>query len=229
MDGKDSIIEGVHTCYHCGNTGKLNYLTKTWWATIDGEDKPVYFQEGFLIDEECWYVFQCPVCKKPVLISKYCFYVSCPEEIEIKTEYPKIAVSADGVPKEIFTAFEAAVKTKGIDYQICLSALRRVLEMICKEQKAQGDTLEKKIEDLVGKQSFSTALKDACWVIRQLGNMAVHADELEIYNNEINQVIEFISIIIKYLYEMPYQVGKMKQGIEKKKEANKNMRAKEDI
>ena len=205
---ENPIVDSVHTCYHCGNTGKLRYIDKVGWEYVPDD----YY---FVLEREDWYIFECPVCQKPVLISEY--YWEPENSTYQKTEYPSVAIPKKGVPKEIYTAFEAAIKTKGIDYAICLLSLRRVLEMICKDKGAAGNSLEQMITDLVDKNIFTATIDSACWIIRQLGNEAAHADKIEVYPNDVEQVIEYISLIIKYLYSMPYQVKIMKKKIEKRK------------
>lgn len=211
------IKNTVHTCFHCGNTGVLKPIGRTSWKDEDiVEDDCGNVINYTLIEHEDWYVFECPVCHKPVIISEYTFDVANTPS-ERKTEYPAVAVSPDGVPKEIYSAFESAVKTKGIDHSICLLSLRRVLEMICKDKGAEGRDLEKKIDDLVEKKVFPEKINDACWIIRQMGNSAAHADKIDVYAYDVEQVIDYVSIIINYLYSMPYRVAKMKQKIENRK------------
>lgn len=214
---KSSIIDTVHTCYHCGNTGKLRYIDKIGWSDEEIEHDPITAEvtDYTLIEREDWFIFECPVCNKPVLISEYFFAPY--NETTRKIEYPTVAISKEGVPKDIYAAFESAIKTKGIDYAICLLSLRRVLEMICKDKGAVGNTLEQKIQSLVDKNIFTSTIDDACWIIRQLGNEAAHADKIEVYQNDIEQVIEYIALIIKYLYSMPYQVKIMKEQVKKRK------------
>lgn len=216
-----NLKEQVHTCFHCGNTGLMNYVGNTYW-TYDEVERNAFGDIIYAtqIEHEYWHVFECPVCHKPVLISEYCF--DAQESIpEIKTEYPTIAVSRDGVPKEIYSAFESAVKTKGIDYSICLLSLRRVLEMICKDKGAEGRDLEKKIDDLIEKKIFPPMIEDACWIIRQMGNDAAHADKIAVYTYDIEQVIGYVATIIDYLYSLPYRVEKMKKKIEERKAHDK--------
>ena len=217
----ERIKNEVHTCLHCGNTGMLRFIEKTGWKyeEIDTDDMGhVYHCE--LIEHEDWYIFECPVCHKPVIISEYTFDIAdaLPER---KTEYPTISVSSDGVPKDIYSAFESAVKTKGIDFSICLLSLRRVLEMICKDKGAVGDNLEKKIDNLIEQNILPPMIEDACWIIRQLGNEAAHADRIPVYTYDIEQVIGYVATIIDYLYSLPHRVGKMKKKIEERKEATK--------
>lgn len=213
-----NLKDQVHTCFHCGNTGLMNYVGNTYWTYDEVERNAlgdiIYAVQ---IEHEYWHVFECPVCHKPVLISEYCFDAQ-ESRPEIKTEYPTIAVSRDGVPKDIYSAFESAVKTKGIDYSICLLSLRRVLEMICKDKGAEGRDLEKKINDLIDKKIFPPMIEDACWIIRQMGNDAAHADKIAVYTYDIEQVIGYVATIIDYLYSLPYRVEKMKKKIKKRKD-----------
>jgi hypothetical protein len=220
----DDIKTMVHTCFHCGNTGILNFIGQTK-CTDEAVD---YYENGEiahreLLGYEYWYVFECPVCNKPVIISQETFswadYTYRPH-----IEYPSVAVPAEGVPKDIYSAFEASIRTKGIDYAICMLSLRRVLEMICKDKGAEGKDLERMIDNLIEKNILSPAFSDACWIIRQLGNSAAHADKTDIYAYQVDQVIEYISTIINYLYSMPARVATMKKSIEKQKETAKKQK-----
>ena len=217
----EDIKTTVHTCYHCGNTGLLKYIGKTGWEEyFSEEDERGRLIPTRLIEHEDWFVFECPVCNKPVIISEYA--IDLADEIPVRRiEFPTIAVSQYGVPKDIFSAFESAVKTKGIDYSICLLSLRRVLEMICKDKGAVGHTLDQKIDDLIEKKVFPPMIEDACWIIRQMGNDAAHADKIEVYTYDIEQVIGYVATIIDYLYSLPYRVGEMKKKIKKRKESTK--------
>ena len=168
------------------------------------------------MEHEDWYLFECPVCHRPVVIRQDTIdFVEY--SYEPVSAFPTYLISTDGIPEEIHSAFEAAIRTKGIDSAICLLSLRRVLEMICKEKGATGRDLEDKIENLISTGILSSSFADACWVIRQLGNSAAHADRERIYTYHVEQTIEFVSTIINYLYSMPVRVAKMKAEIENKK------------
>jgi len=214
----EQLSKQVYTCFHCGNTGLLKYIGKTGWKTED-----VQFNEYdeicnyILIEHEDWFAYSCPVCKKPILISEYQFDADSTAYPIVTIQYPSLSISKEGVPNDIYSAYEAAVKTKGIDFSICLLSLRRVLEMICKDKGANGKNLESMIADLVQKKELSPMMDDACWIIRQLGNDAAHADKIKVYQYEIEQVIKYLANIIDYLYSMPYQVAKMKEDIKNQK------------
>ena len=81
------LIEEPHTCFHCGNTGLLKYIGKAGWKNELLEDNDYGIVEhSELFEHEDWYIFQCPVCHKPVLISEYCVDVS-DDPPYIKTEF----------------------------------------------------------------------------------------------------------------------------------------------
>ncbi len=216
----EDVKSTVHTCFHCGNTGILEYIGKSGWQE-EQTHKDVYGNvvSHYVLEQEDWYVFACPVCHKPVIISEYTFGDGvCGAESKI--EYPTIAVSPIGVPKEIYSAYEAAVKTKGIDHAICLLSLRRVLEMMCKDKGAKGNNLEEKITFLINEKILPPMVEDACWVIRKLGNAGAHADNLKIYISELEQVIGYVATIIDYLYSLPRRVAIMKDRIAERKNAS---------
>ena len=141
----------VRFCSHCGNAGILNLITY-----IDTPYQRGNFGNPFLdasIYQKRWFLFQCPVCKNPTIISEY---ITADGQIinfsETAYEFPTTNVHFDGVPENIKTAFDSAIKTKGIDRAICILSLRRTLEMICKEKGANGRDLKEKIEDLIKKK-----------------------------------------------------------------------------
>lgn len=211
------LVNSTHACRHCGNKGLMNYIGKTGWMYIsENEDNYGYVFDSELLEHMDYYVFECPVCYRPVIVSEYRLDIN-DEVPKFEIEYPSINVSSEGVPNKIYSAFESAIKTKGIDYSICLLSLRRVLEMICNDKGAQGNTLENKIKNLVDSKLLPEMIGDACWIIRQLGNEAAHADKIEVYSYDVEQVIGYVGTIIDYLYSMPHRISRMKKTIIKRK------------
>lgn len=217
----------LQLCYHCGNEGLMEVVGKhnhTYGGPIFdkyGEIEDVEIQEYFE-----WWLLSCPVCKKVSLIQKYsneCEYNPNTKKYfqEIDFLYPECNVNYLGVPKEIKSAFEAALKVKNIDISICLLSLRRVLEAICKDQGAEGRNLDTMIKNMLDKGLLPNIMDDACWIIRQLGNDAAHAGEIRVYQSDVNQTIEFLKTIIHYLYTLPKQMEKLKEKIEMRKEKQK--------
>jgi hypothetical protein len=163
-------------------------------------------------------IYKCPVCKDITLIDHT---ISNAFEDDIDIKYPTDNVDYAKVPSNIKTAFEAAVKTKGIDTAICMQSLRRTLEMICKDKNAQGGDLRDKIKDLVDKKILPEMMNDACYIIRQNGNNAAHADDIQFSDYDVDQVIKLVAAIINYLYSMPYRIGQLKESLVKRNQERK--------
>jgi hypothetical protein len=204
-------------CSHCGNAGILSFITY-----IDTPYQHGSFGNMILdasINYKRWLLFQCPVCKNPTIISEYISAngqpIICPE---IAYEFPTTNVHFDGVPENISTAFDSAIKTKGIDRAICILSLRRTLEMICKEKGALGKDLKEKIADLISKKILPEMMTDACWIVRQSGNDAAHADDTVFTEREVDEIIEYVSTVINYLYSMPVRIARLKHQIEERKQ-----------
>lgn len=202
-------------CYHCGNKGLLNIVgsnTHDFSVPLFDFGNIVGFESSEVVT---WFLLSCPVCHQVSLFKK--FEGDYVEESFEEIIYPNKNVESIGVPKQIEAAFYAALKVKGIDTSICLMSLRSTLEAICKDKGAIGKDLDSKIKDLVDKKILPETLNDACWIIRQLGNDAAHADDV-IYNEyEVEQVMGFLATIINYLYTMPQKISRLKTNIKEKK------------
>lgn len=207
----------VRFCSHCGNAGILDLITY-----IDTPYQHGHFGDMLSdasISYKRWIFFQCPVCKNPTIISEYTSADGrSVNSHETVYEFPITTVHFDGVPENIKTAFDSAIKTKGIDRAICILSLRRTLEMICKEKGASGQDLKDKISDLIDKKRLPEMMADACWIIRQSGNDAAHADDIVFTEREVEEIIEYVSTVINYLYSMPVRIAKLKQQIEERKQ-----------
>ena len=208
----------LRTCYHCGNTGllKIEHVHKHEYGG------PVYNQIGDIVDVDLmehftWYLMSCPVCHKVTLWQEYSDECSHFCFVEDETLYPQSTIDYTGVPSNIKTAFEAALKVKNIDTAICSLALRRVLEAICKDKGAQGKSLEQMIRDMIDKKILPEMFDDACWIIRQLGNEAAHAEKKNFSPYQIDQTILFMQNIINYLYTLPLKMQKLRETIETEK------------
>lgn len=203
---KEQILE---TCYHCGNKGLL---------PVDCFDKVVYHdyvdgEPAFLIEDN-YYLLRCPVCNEITLLKKATTsYMKLPDntyEYDTTILFPTIHVSNKiGVPSNIVKAFESAKKVQKIDSAICALSLRRVLELICLDKKAQGKTLVQMVEDLVQKNILPSTFDEACKIVRLMGNEGAHSDALSITKTELTTLTEFIEAIINYLYIIPEKIKRM--------------------
>lgn len=85
---------------------------------------------------------------------------------------------------------------------MCRIGLRRVLEAICKDKRAEGKHLSKMVNDLVDKKVLSEMLDDACWVVRQIGNCVAHGDQMDFYRYEVERATEFVGATISMCFQI---------------------------
>ena len=229
MNNKNEKKQIIVQCYNCGNKGLMNVLYTTsqkFGGTYENEFGEI---EHDFEAEFTWKLLSCPVCNMLTLYQTYTdesmqipYGENFKQIFDSEILYPKNKMKMSEVPKDISSAFESALKIKNIDYNICLISLRRTLEMICIDKKAEGGNLYKKIMYLINKNIFPQELKDAYLVIKDFGNDGAHCKNTSLNNFEIDELIEILYKVIDYLYIMPNQIEKMKKTHEAKSEAKKN-------
>lgn len=133
------------------------------------------------------------------------------------TLYPVITYQNTNVPKKVNNAFLSAIKAQHIDDVICLIALRRTLEIICKDKNAKGRTLKDKILDLTNNGTFPVIINEASDILRILGNEAAHGDDFEYDWSIVKEMVNFTQIIIEYVYVIPYRIEQIKDTIDEQK------------
>lgn len=217
MDERKQILT---QCYHCGNEGYQDIRGKATESYEDFADEYGYHVVHW--ENTDTFMLQCPVCDKITLYSEYTAQSLMDQAgnpiVYDKIEYPPNTIKKPHVPTEIKNAFEAALKVKAIQPELCMVSLRMTLEAICNDREAKGKDLEQKIADLVQKGVLPPIYNDACWIIRKLGNKAVHIDSTsKQYKKEVVKVIDFMQTIINYLYVFPKDVTNLKTKIESEK------------
>ena len=208
----------INQCYHCGNKGLMEILhehMEKFGGNYVNSDGSV---DHDIEEHYTWILLKCPVCRKISLIQKYTdesMYnlITHIEDYYISNIYPLNSYKMDNVPSNIASAFEAALKIRNINTDLCLAGLRKVLELICKDNKAVGRTLEKKIDDMINKNVFPKEMEVAYWIIRQVGNKAVHDKVIELTKYDINEIVTLLYAIINYLYIIPNKMIKLKDKL----------------
>ncbi|EMX0193783.1 hypothetical protein COJ87_19940 [Bacillus cereus] len=218
-----ALNEKVLACHHCGNKTAMKEVAKykhnetedIWDYAIDLY-KPVH---GITYTKE-WRLFLCPVCINVTLENA----ISNSEETEpngrqIVSEellYPFKTMEINYIPKNVAGAFEAALKVRLIDGAICAIAIRRTLEMMCKDKGEEGQNLYSMLKALSDKGVLPPILNDMASVLRVIGNAAAHADEAKFSHDLVPSMIEFTNIILDYVYNLPKQIETIQDRIGKK-------------
>ena len=212
-NSNDYIIE---ECRHCGNKTKLDILGK--YFEYSDQERDYYWEQE-------WLMLKCCSCGKISLGSFYSgedtisFSVNDGQKYNkiYTTHFPIETYTGTNVPEKLNDAFSSALKVHYVDNVICLIALRRTLEIICKDKDAKGKTLEKKILDLTQKCVFPQVINEASDILRILGNEAAHGDDVNYDDRIVKEMINFTQIIIEYVYVIPYRINNIKSKIVSKR------------
>lgn len=84
--------------------------------------------------------------------------------------------------------------------------IRAIVESVCKDQKAQGTNLERRIDDLVKKQMLTPSGATILHKLRTLGNEAAH--EVQPHNSaQLSLAIDVVEHLLEGAYIFPKQAA----------------------
>jgi hypothetical protein len=225
---KPSLVNGSSTPMLCGHCGKYSVFQTRGEGTQHGVvpwKNPIKaLQEG--IDGQTittWRIQECTMCNQPTLVQE--IVVSDFNEVggeDIRTAdvtvlYPKATsktLPAD-LPIAIAKEYEAALQVQNISLNACAVLLRRTLEATFNHEKAQGKTLEQKVDNLLKSANIPSLLAGMAHLGRQIGNLGAHVDADEVTEEDVAVLLNFIDVIFLYFYTTPTKVVAFKEKLKK--------------
>jgi hypothetical protein len=93
---------------------------------------------------------------------------------------------------------------RSVDANAYAVLMGRLLDMICKDRNAQGDTLDEKLKDLSSKGEIPEKLVGVVVGIRKLRNIGAHADLGELTSADIPILDDLSKAILEYVYSAPH-------------------------
>jgi len=210
---KDQII----TCPHCGN--KTPHEHK---HTVESEDK-VFDEKGQSFPMSIYYVLvQCKTCQEVsmFLAGDWSDPSGCLEEETLL--YPEVKIFSDAaIPEAVKTSYNEAKKVIKMSPTAFVVLIRRALEYVCNDKKAEGDNLKTQLDYLVKKKIIPPTLAKMSNALRVLGNIGAHASNLEVNTDDVNNIDDFFAAIIEYVYIAPEKIRKFEKSLKKKKTSTK--------
>lgn len=188
------------SCGHCSNISKMEII-----GNVEDDDEYYEENQGPVIDSGTIYsVLECPACKKKNIV-RYDWHdlMEPDEEIEYEILFPKDDKIPSGLPIKILNALKAAEKVKTIDVNAYAILLRRLLELVCLDRDASGDTLAQMLNDLAKKGEIPVKLVKVAKGLKDLGNVGAHASIGELSENETPIIKALTSAILEYIYSAP--------------------------
>jgi hypothetical protein len=216
------LEEKVLTCLHCGNKTLMKQVAKhnvTEHEEIYNYSYDPYRPIDVITFGKAWYLYLCPVCIE-VTLERHSWFS---EEMGPNGEpfvyedilYPAFSTKENYIPKGVKDAIDAALRVRNLDGAICILALRRALEKMCKDKGAKGKDLFEKIKDLQTKNILPEIINNVSYILRKEGNSAAHADDVDFDTETVNLMIEFTKTILDYVYTLPEKIRKAQERIKK--------------
>jgi hypothetical protein len=134
-------------------------------------------------------------------------YADCVHEVL----YPAPAESPGALPTAIGTAYEAALACKRIDANAFATLLGRVLDLICEDRGAEGNTLNERIDCLAARGEIPPKLKEVAHGLRKLRNMGAHANLGSLDAADVPLLEALCKAILLYVYTAPSLVEAARQ------------------
>jgi len=194
-------LSKIVSCGHCSNISHMRIIGDV--NDLQSEIDP----EHGLIGEwgTIYCILECPACKKANIIS-YSWHdgIESEEEIKYKILYPIDRNIPIALPENIQKAFKAAEKIKTIDVNAYVILLKRLLELVCINRKANGATLALMLKDLSDINEIPEKLVKVAKGLKDFGNTGAHAGIGDLSEKEVPIVATLCTAILEYIYSAPF-------------------------
>lgn len=213
MNVKEKQFTGTLRCIHCSNQAPMEIVsTFSKVQTHLAEE----LMEGEYEAGDVYELLLCPACND-ITLRKY-FYHECwvsEHGDEPNVLYPVKKDIPSGLPSRIAQAYEAAIKVRGIDANAYGGLLRRLLELVCMDRKAEGKTLYDQLKSLAQTGEIPQKLIGVVHGLRQLGNVGAHPNSGDLTSAELPVLDGLCRAVLEYVYSAPLLARKAEEKLAK--------------
>ncbi len=196
-------------CQHCGN--KNAHETVAEYKDSSTYDDGMKWSEGYY-----YQLLNCKACREVTLI-KYLWSELWTPQIDWEMPillFPSLDSLKFDLPGKIRDEYDIARKVRYVDPNAYAVMLGKVLERICIDRKADGNSLYQKLEFLHLKGEIPTHLIDIAHSIRTLRNIGAHTSFKKLNKQDSFMLDNLVQALLSYLYIVPKLAAKAKQRIE---------------
>lgn len=207
MNSPDQSFSQIIRCGHCGNKAPMQVVSSYQQIKKDGiEEADISWEE-----RDLYQLLVCISCNG-ITLRKFHEVPWGAEENEVATVlYPHPEKVPLALPQQVMTAYQAANKVRSIDPNAYAVLLGRVLEVVCQDRNAEGNTLFSKLEDLGNKGDIPRPLVEMAHSLRQLRNVGAHASLGELTAKEIPFLDDLCRAILEYVYSAPELIERVRR------------------
>ena len=197
-------------CFHCGNVA----LHGRQFSYIGTKQLEQDLERPYL-----FLVFKCTTCDCLAVFGEFEFYLTGASIKDISRYnqlYPKTPDLGEDVPERVSEIYKEVSHLRHQAPNAFANQIRRALEAVCVHQKADGDNLYKKLDDLAKKGKLPGHFRDFRDLIRIVGNIGSHASKHDIDTEDAELLNDFFLIIIEYIYIAPAKIKTLRRSTSRK-------------
>ena len=186
-------------CAHCGNRTPMEVS-----ARIEGirefEHRGAFWREG-LVHE----VTKCPACNE-FMFRRIGFHDGMEPNhgvVGIEILFPAEPRIPIGLPDNVESAFRAALRVQSIDTNAYAVLLGRVVDEVCADRCASGESMFDRLQDLADKKEIPEKLAAVGHKLRKLRNIGAHADLGALIPEDALVLNRLCRALLEYVYSAP--------------------------
>jgi Domain of unknown function (DUF4145) len=153
-----------------------------------------------------YFVVRCETCKEILL------YHADNEDAFASSEliWPNISLDK-AVPQDISRIYDEAIKIKYVAPNAFSVQIRRALEALCKDRGTKDRPLNEQLKELADKGEIPKTLSEASDIIRLIGNVGAHANNVDVHPLQVLAIDGFFKAIVEYVYVSPARIREFKE------------------
>ena len=209
--------ENILVCHYCGNRVPMEFVAVHRGQKLFEQVEAKKYMEDFDVS-----VYRCPTCNGISVFADFSVYPAhdslagrriYPHGAKLVPEPHKVA-STDCVPRRIQKLYVEIAPLRHIAPNAFVGQIRRALEFICHEQNANGRTLFEQLRDLTSRGAFPGHFADVTDLMRNVGNLGVHAGERDVDIWDAELVDDFFRSVVEYVYVTPSKIERLRQRLD---------------
>jgi Domain of unknown function (DUF4145) len=206
-------VEQTGFCPHCSNVAQHRLVHTQKYLTHG------YYMDGRKTEDDvpcAYFVATCRTCNA-VLV--YLAEGDVPSETDFVAAglvWPEPGILNESVPESVRKCYGEAVSVKRRSPSSFAVQVRRSLEALCTDRKAEGRTLHDKLAWLATRGELPQVLVDMTGILRLLGNKGAHASDEEVQPGHVDAIDEFFRAIIEYVYVAPEKIKRLRKALDGK-------------
>lgn len=207
-------------CGHCHNVAPMEVLASAVVDDAEEHRDENGYCLGVFLERNTYRLHKCSSCGRVILAAEYSCSGMHPDIPDVSVLYPQPSTSLVGLPQKVQKAYDSAQRVRLVDANSFAVQLRRMLEFICKDQQATGNSLASKIHDLANRNLIPDKLSEIARHLKDFGNVGAHAEDFDITEAEIPILDSLARAIAEYIYTAPALAKQAEERFRELKEGN---------